>query len=138
MSFNPAWENGEYDADKQKIDDSEPEIDEAAFIEAVNHYNNFTVRLASREGFDRIPREVMRRSDITACAKLVYANIAGRIYKGHQFCIPGIETIAEDTGTSTATVKRALSELVGRELIIRVDRGRKSNLYRLPKKAELQ
>lgn len=108
------------------------ETDEQFFREQIQHYNDFIVRLGLRKGFDQIPRDIMRRTDLTASAKLVYSNIIGRIYKGNTFSIPGIDTIAEDTGTGTATVKRAIAELVGKGLIVRVDRGRRSNRYELP------
>lgn len=85
-------------------------------------------------GHTSIPNWLARGDWISANAKLVLLVIQSRAgTKGS--CYPSINSIAADAGVSRSTVKRALSELVGRN-IIAVDqrwtgKGRTSSLYRM-------
>ena len=68
---------------------------------------------------------------ITPSEKLVLLRLADRCDEDHE-CWPSVERIGKDTGLCSRTVRRALSKLEERDLITRVDRPQKSNLYRLP------
>lgn len=85
------------------------------------------------KGFAQIPRWLQRDETISGNAKLVYIALSSRTDKYGQ-CHPSQETIARESSISVASVKRALQELNGLEVVFweqrrRPGRGLTSNVY---------
>ena len=85
--------------------------------------------LVSLHGFTQIPNFVLRKPDLSAGAKVVFAMFLS--YAWHNdFCFPGQERLAEDMGMSRSRVTEFVSELEKTGLISVMRRGQgKTNLY---------
>lgn len=78
------------------------------------------------------------KSDLPGRAITVYLYLQSRTDNKTLTCFPSIKTIAKDTKTSAATVKRALNDLekagfIQRNARWRENGGRSSNLYFIAK-----
>jgi len=81
--------------------------------------------------FWAIPKHIAQDEDLSLSAKMVYGVLFTRM-NGQQEAWPSQKNIAESTGMSLPTIKRAVKELVDKEFINSVQRGcRRSNLYSL-------
>ena len=69
-------------------------------------------KVKSREGFGMIPNWVVRETEISAYALLVYVALVGRTNKAG-VCWPSHQTMAAEARCSVPQVKRALKELQG-------------------------
>lgn len=72
-------------------------------------------RAAAQEGgagvtFAKIPHEILRRADLSASAKIVFAAIADRVGQNVD-CWPGVTQIAADCGLDRTTVMLAVARL---------------------------
>jgi len=81
--------------------------------------------------YAQISLEIMRRTDISANSKLMYARIAFHIGK-NECAWPSRETLSKELGIHLSSVKRALNELSNAGLIQRQQRGHnRTNEYRI-------
>lgn len=64
----------------------------------------------SETGWTKVPNTIARSSTLSSSARLVYIALASRADESGR-CWPSRKTIASDSGTSPATVQRALDEL---------------------------
>ncbi len=87
------------------------------------------------EKFVQLPKRLMRRSDLSPKAKLVYAVITDRIGVNGQ-AWPGYSRTAADTGLHLSSAKRAVAELITAGLLRKIERGPGlSNMYAIPDSA---
>jgi len=79
--------------------------------------------------FAPIPLKIMRRTDLSANAKLLYARLV--LFVGeNDTAWPSRETLANELGIHLESVKRAIAELANAELIERKQRGQnRTNEY---------
>ena len=88
--------------------------------------------------YAQISLEIMRRTDISANSKLMYARIAFHIGK-NECAWPSRETLSKELGIHLSSVKRALNELSNAGLIQRQQRGHnRTNEYRIVDAAHIQ
>jgi DNA-binding transcriptional regulator YhcF (GntR family) len=88
--------------------------------------------------YAQIPLEIMRRTDMSANSKLMYARIAFHIGK-NECAWPSRETLSKELGIHLSSVKRALNELSNAGLIQRQQRGHnRTNEYRIVDVAHIQ
>lgn len=81
--------------------------------------------------FVGVPLKILRRTDLTPIAKLVYGYIAFRL-GSNENAWPGQDTIARDLGVSERAVRLAVASLIEAGLVLAVRRGLgQTNLYRL-------
>jgi len=85
----------------------------------------------ARGGFTQIPNFIIRHSELSVGAKISYAALLS--YAWHNDCVfPGLETLAEDIGSSVRSVKNYVKELQSFGLVEITRRGLgKTNIYRL-------
>ncbi len=82
-----------------------------------------------RHGFAQLPRPVLRARGLSDKAKLVYALLLDYAWREGS-CFPGQLKLAEDLDTSDRTIRRALEELKGFQLIDWKQRGlSQTNVY---------
>lgn len=76
-----------------------------------------------------IPNWLMKRREISASAKQIYARLAQ--FAGEKgYCVPKIDTLADETGESTRNVIRGIKQLENVKLISKTRRGlNRSNRY---------
>lgn len=88
-------------------------------------------------GFTQVPNAVLKSSDISAGAKLVYALLLS--YAWHNdYCFPGQDTLAQDIGIARGTVNRHVKELSEKGFIKIARKGQgRANLYELNLKAKV-
>jgi hypothetical protein len=82
------------------------------------------------EPFVMVLKSVLRSTRLSSHAKLLLALLADYQNRETGQCNPKIETLADDLGLSTPTVKRALAELRQAGLV-RVVKGQRANSYGL-------
>jgi len=74
--------------------------------------------------------DVIRRTDLTASAKLVYASLADR--EGNNgYSWPGVRTIAKDVGMSKGAAERGIASLEAKGLLVITHGGRNGNRYQV-------
>lgn len=91
----------------------------------------------SLNGFTQVPNAVLKSSDISSGAKLVYS--LSLSYAWHNdFCFPGQDTLAKNIGISRQSVNTHVKELEKKGFIKikRLGQGR-ANLYELNLKAKV-
>lgn len=81
------------------------------------------------QGFTQVPNLVLRNSDLTEGAKLVYALLLS--YAWHnESCFPGQERLAEDCGKTQSWVSKRMVELEKNGFLEIQRRGQgKTNIY---------
>ena len=85
--------------------------------------------LVSLHGFTQVPNFVLRKSDLSPGAKVVFAMFLSYAWHNN-FCFPGQERLAEDMGMSRSRVTEFVSELEKGGLISVLRRGQgKTNIY---------
>lgn len=77
--------------------------------------------------------ETIYKDDVSSKAVLIYRYLRDRQGR-HEYCFPSHKTIAHDNKCSVSTVKRAITELVVKQYISKINRRRKdggktSNAY---------
>lgn len=87
---------------------------------------------AGRENYAMIPRSILRSSEISASAKLVWIAIQERCGKNRNYSFPSITTISEDTDLSRSTVQRALEDLKNERYLIEIPKGERKSPKRFP------
>ena len=102
----------------------------------MDHHERNTIRVEDRtlrQGFTRIPNEVLRREGLSPGAKLTYMGLLSYAWQEGS-CFPGQERLAQDLGIGTRSVSRYLKELQRSGLLEVRRRGLgKTNIYVLPK-----
>lgn len=91
----------------------------------------------STNGFTQVPNAILKSTEITSGAKLVYALLLS--YAWHNdYCFPGQDTLATDIGISRQSVNTHVKELERKGFIKikRLGQGR-VNLYELNLKAKV-
>jgi len=68
--------------------------------------------------------ETIYRDDVSSKAVLIYRYLRDRQGR-HDYCFPSHKTIARDNKCSVSTVKRAITELVVKQYISKINRRRK-------------
>lgn len=91
----------------------------------------------SQRGFVQIPIAIVRSSDLSMGAKMVYTALLS--YAWHNdFCFPGQDRMAEDIGSSRKSVNLWLQELDTKGFVKIIRRGQgKANLYEVNLKAKV-
>jgi biotin operon repressor len=85
-----------------------------------------------RYGFVQLPKQVLRASNLTRDAKLLYAVLLGYAWEQDR-CFPGYARLCQDMGATEKVVRKYMQELEAIGLVIQKRRGLgKTNLYRLP------
>ncbi len=89
------------------------------------------------ERYVKLTNEIRRRADLTAAAKLVYADLVDRMGK-KGVCWPGLRRLAADNGVTKSTAQAAIASLEAAGLIV-IERtaGGRSNRYRVPSPADM-
>ncbi len=64
----------------------------------------------STNGFTQVPNYVLKSPRISPGAKLTYAMLLSYAW-GNDYCFPGQETLAKDTGSGVRSVRRYVKEL---------------------------
>ena len=64
----------------------------------------------SAGGFTQVPNVLIRSTRLASLAKIVYAQLLSYAWNNN-YCFPGQEKMAVDTGSSRTTIYRALREL---------------------------
>ena len=74
--------------------------------------------------YESLPGDVMRRTDLSATAKLVYAAMAGHLFNGDVWVWPSVRRLGELTGSGRTAVRDALAQLEAAGLLaVRRKRG---------------
>lgn len=91
----------------------------------------------SQRGFVQVPITIVRNSDLSMGAKMVYTALLS--YAWHNdYCFPGQDRMAEDLGSSRKSVNLWLQELDGKGFVKIIRRGQgKTNLYEVNLKAKV-
>jgi hypothetical protein len=80
-------------------------------------------------GFTQIPNYLLRASDLSNNAKVVYAKLLSYAWDNDR-CFPGQDRMAQDIGTSQPTIARAIQELQAKDWLEVERRGQgKTNVY---------
>lgn len=83
----------------------------------------------SAGGFTQIPNILIRTPKLSSTTKLIYAQLLSYAWHNNM-CFPGQERLAEDSGTSLATITRSIRELVDQGWLEVQRRGQgKTNMY---------
>jgi Helix-turn-helix domain len=83
----------------------------------------------ARHGFTQLPNFILRNSQLSANAKVVYSLLLSYAWHNN-LCFPGQERLAEHMGVNVSTVSRATTELEDCSLIEIERRGQgKTNFY---------
>jgi DNA-binding MarR family transcriptional regulator len=83
----------------------------------------------SAGGFTQIPNILIRTTKLSSTTKLIYAQLLSYAWHNNM-CFPGQERLAEDCGTSLATITRSIRELVDGGWLEVQRRGQgKTNMY---------
>lgn len=100
--------------------------------ELLEKYQNIILKgfdPVSAGGFTQIPNVLLRTSKLSSTTKLIYAQLLSYAWNNNM-CFPGQERLAEDCGTSLATITRSIRELVEQGWLEVQRRGQgKTNLY---------
>ncbi len=85
----------------------------------------------SAEGFTQIPNSLLNNKELSFAAKTVYSKLLSYAWY-HDRVFPGQETMAEDIGSTTSTINRAIKELKEKGWLEINRRGLgKTNIYTL-------
>lgn len=90
----------------------------------------------SMRGFTQVPNAILKSSEISSGAKLVYALLLS--YAWHNdFCFPGQDRLAEDIGVSRQSVNTHVKELEKKGFIAVKRQGQgRPNIYEVNLKAK--
>lgn len=98
----------------------------------VDQLDNLAIRASLlSNGFEMIPKSVLRRKDIGPTSKLVLAFLIGAVRSDTGECSPSMTAVAQGTGASKSSVQRALVELEEKGLVERVGEKGWGNHYLL-------
>ena len=85
----------------------------------------------SAGGFTQVPNYILRSSELTVGAKMVYSMLLSYAWHNDS-CYPGQEKLAKHIGVSDRSVRTYLKELEGKKLLSIVQKGLgKTNEYTL-------
>ncbi len=89
----------------------------------------------SQKGFTQVPNALLRHKSISPGAKLVYTMLLSYAWQ-NDFCFPGQETLAEDMGVTSRSVRTYLKELEAKKFLTIQQQGQgRVNIYHLDLKA---
>lgn len=77
-----------------------------------------------------VTKEIAKRTDLTASAKLIYGSLADR-EGDNGYSWPGVRTIAKDVGMSKGAAQRGIAILEAKGLLIVTHGGGKGNRYQV-------
>ena len=83
----------------------------------------------SSGGFTQVPNILIRSTKLASLSKIVYAQLLSYAWT-NDYCFPGQERLAQDTGSSRTTIYRAIKELQSKGWLEVQRRGQgKTNIY---------
>ena len=92
--------------------------------------------LVSLHGFTQVPNFILTNKDLSVGAKLYYAMLL-KYAREKDYCFPGQETLAEDTGSGERSLRRYQEELEKAGFLEVTQRGLgKTNFYKLDLRVE--